>query len=133
MNKLSTLLQEIIDAGSNASLELNMSNWFCGTSCCACGDVAVARGYDNSNRDEKAMSFSEELGEACMEIFKGNWNLASSVFGAYDYDRYERARNSQVLSDEQLCHAHLLSNHNDREILHDYIRILIDISEKRTS
>jgi hypothetical protein len=150
MNTFSILLQEIIDAGSNSDFKLNMQDWFCGTSCCACGDVALKR-HSESNLDDilsksnsfsfmnydaissKAYSFSLDLRVECASVFSEEAScLAESVYMTDSFRRFKEAHMSNKLSAEELEHPHLTTEHSSREILHDYIRVLIKISEKET-
>jgi hypothetical protein len=131
MNKFSTLLQEIIDAGANATLELAMESWVCDTSCCACGDVAVAR--KSTDLVVGATKFAQQLRVACADVFDGCTNAAFSVYSASRTERVLYAEDSLLFNDEELNHSHLTSDNSDRRVLHDYLRILIEISEEKTS
>jgi hypothetical protein len=129
-----SLLQEIIDAGQISTIKLNMSDWHCGSSCCACGDVAVARSksLDVAVARSKSLEllkrsayvFSRELRAACSEVFQ-NITLAVSVYGQSYNSRYYQAVRSGLLTYEELKHPHLNTDHDDRKILNEYIRIVM--------
>ena len=124
MSKLIQLLEEIKAAGKEASLPLDMQYWYdCGTSCCACGDVAIARGSENVRDD--AEEFAWALNRACINIF-GNAYFVRSIYSANKLNRHVRAKRTKLFTKEELTHPHLNSDHHDREILHSYIDLCID-------
>lgn len=130
---LINLLEEIIKAGENATIPLDMDAWHCGTSCCACGDVAVFRDPDAGVYELVLLAerFSDDLDKECVAVF-GDWWLAWSVYLESAYHRREGARNSHELTTEELEHPHLTTDHNDREILHDYVRLIITKVKEKT-
>ena len=116
------LLQEMLDAGEEAILPLHMSIWHCGTACCLCGDVAIARNYhedDDGGLSVGAEAFSDELDD---ELGRG---LAESIYGSNDSMRLESVRELEFLNSEELEHEHLTINHHDRTIAHDYIKLIM--------
>lgn len=121
--KLRSLLQEMIDAGDKAILPLDMLSWHCGTSCCLCGDVAVARGK-NENYDAAARVFSDELDDSSFEVF-GYSYIASSIYTGAIQNRFLTATHSELLTKGELNHPHLNTDHSDRAIAHDYIRLIM--------
>jgi len=130
------LLEEIIQSGKDARLPLDMGIWvdnddnFCATSCCMCGDVAISRMSKKSQEidvdlaSEKATDFSDELDEACWDVF-GNSLLARSIYAGSSGAREERAYDSGLLTEEELKHPHLNYDHHSREIAYDYVRLVI--------
>jgi hypothetical protein len=143
MNKFSILLQEMIDAGKDSTLSLDLKYWFCGTSCCACGDVVLERAsLKELNREPmsvhsdfclKANDVALELRYACRAIFNGSDKLANSIYMSTKTFRLEEARDSGLLTEKALSHPHLNMQHSDRKILHDYIRLVIEKSEQWSS
>jgi hypothetical protein len=123
MNRLNKLFQEMIDAGQRKKLpSLNMTQWHCSTSCCSCGDVAIAR----NKRFPKsgAIEFSNELDDASKYLLD-EASTTESVYGAsYDF-RLCAAKLSSVLKVQDRNHPHLNCNHDVRAILHDYIRLVM--------
>lgn len=116
------LLQEMLDAGEKAILPLNMLSWHCGTACCLCGDVAIARNYHEDDDDElsvNALAFSDELDD---ELGCG---LAESIYGSDSSMRLESVIELEFLTSEELEHKHLTTNHYDRTIAHDYIKLIM--------
>jgi hypothetical protein len=130
MNEFSVLLQEIIDSGDREYPALNMVTWFCGSCCCACGDVAIARGA--IDKVAEAINFSSSLEIACSKIF-GNGSLAESVFYSSACGRKESYSLSSSITLKELAHPHLNIDHESRDILHDYVRLVMRLSEERTS
>lgn len=132
------LLLEIIEAGEGSNNELNMITWVgvpdneCGYSCCLCGDVAIKRDPQLGvrNLSNNALEFSHELDNACMKIF-GGWDLAESICRKNFFYRLDSAEDSGLLTKEELKHPHLNEDHNNREIAHDYIRLIIKKIEER--
>lgn len=123
---LINLLEEIIKAGKGAKIPLDMESWHCGTACCACGDVAALRNPDANKEDLSlwAEKFSADLDEKFTDVF-GDQCLAESIYLATASGRRHQAIGSYELTTEELEHPHLTTDHNDREILHDYIRLVI--------
>jgi len=120
------LLQEIIDSGQGATLPLNMGQWHCGTSCCLCGDVAVARNPDCDDADWiiAAKLFAHELDDASRDAFRG-YEIAESIYRPVASYRHESARLSCIFTDAELQHTHLNTDHSNRAIAHDWIRIVM--------
>ena len=123
------LLQEIIDAGQGAEIPLNMMTWHCGSACCLCGDVAAARYPDCDDDDDdwitEANVFAHELDDASNLAFGSPW-VALSVYasGRRKY-RLEYAERSGLFTPAELHHPHLTTDHHDRAIAHDWIRIVM--------
>jgi len=134
--KMIKLLEEIIQSGKDAKLPLDMGTWvdnddnFCATSCCMCGDVAIARMSKKSQEldidiaSDMAVDFSDELDEACRGIFWKS-SLARSIYAGSSGAREERAYDSGLLTEEELKHPHLNYDHHSREIAYDYVRLVI--------
>jgi hypothetical protein len=120
------LLQEIIDAGQGAELPLDMSVFHCGTACCLCGDVAAAR-YPNANAGEwedLASWFASDLCAASRELF-GKGGVAGSVYKFSGSIRRFCAKESGLFTRTELKHPHLTTDHHDRAIAHDWIRVVM--------
>lgn len=124
----------MIDAGEKSPLPLNMITWHCGTACCLCGDVALSRDWQGRGcYAGGARDFSYELDGSAYEVFN---NDASSVLSIYDVDSVGRlyyAKESKLLTEEELKHPHLNINHSDRKIAHDYIRLVMRKVDERYS
>jgi hypothetical protein len=120
------LLQEIIDAGQGAEIPLNMTVWHCGSACCLCGDVALARD-PNANPgewDDLAHFFAIELNAASLELF-GDEGAAGSVYRPNGATRRFCALYSGLFTRTELEHPHLTTDHHDRAIAHDWIRVVM--------
>lgn len=133
MNKydlLKSLLQEIIDAGQNRTIELDMAGWHCGTACCACGDVAEAREPKHHNLPNAASYFSDQLDNACRDVFRDR-SLSNSIWVSDAFDRWDYGEETNLLTNNELEHEHLTTDHHDREILHDYVRLVISKVDER--
>jgi hypothetical protein len=121
------LLQEIIDAGQGAEIPLDMGIFHCGTACCLCGDVAVAR-YPDCDDDAdwriEANLFSDELDDASRDAC-GGYDIADSICRSVASYRRESARLSCIFTEEELKHPHLTTDHHDRAIAHDWIRVVM--------
>ncbi len=119
------LLQEVLDAGDKAKLPLDMNEWYCGTSCCLCGDVALSRWPEGvETTKDAAASFSIELDQASLSTF-GIYAVAESIYLSGAHDRLESAEMSGIFTSEDLKHPHLTTNHSDRAIAHDYVRLIM--------
>ena len=88
----------------------------------------MARGRKDLGPEAKL--FSYELNRASEKCL-GNFHFASSLYLPTSGSRILRAKDSDLLTDEELKHPHLNSDHSDREILHDYIRLVIRKCEER--
>lgn len=135
--KLKALLQEMIDSGKEATLPLNMRHWYCETACCLCGDVALSRCEgevfffeDSAALEEAAEDFSHTLNLASWEVFRTS-DLSRSIYDASSEVRLNDAMHSNLLTDDELKHPHLNSDHSEREIAHDYIRLIIKKVEEK--
>jgi hypothetical protein len=120
------LLQEIIDAGQGAELPLDMTTWHCGSACCLCGDVALARNPKANAGEWEAMasSFASDLYAASRKLF-GKGGVAGSVYKPIGSIRRFCAKESGLFTRTELKHPHLTTNHHDRAIAHDWIRIVM--------
>jgi hypothetical protein len=121
------LLQEIIDAGQGAELPLDMTTWHCGSACCLCGDVAIRRlgeGCHHEDYSLKASRFSRRLQDASRDAL-GTCDAASAIFEIDAPLRIEKAKSSGLFTDAELQHPHLTTNHHDRAIAHDWIRVVM--------
>lgn len=116
------LLQEILDAGKNTKIPLDMGEWHCGTACCLCGDVAEARNVNNITY--KALEFSNELDAASIHVF-GDDLVAGAIYRSTRKSRLLAAKYSHVFTEEELDHPHLTTDHNDRAIAHDFVRLVM--------
>jgi hypothetical protein len=127
--QLIKLLKEIIEAGKDTENNLDMFNWYCGTSCCLCGDWALYKS-NKGNIENRAMYLSQELDDL-MNQFLNSTGLvnkrvdAESVWGQYARDRYISAEDLNIFSEKELEHEHLTLDHSDRDIAHDFILVLI--------
>jgi hypothetical protein len=134
------LLQEMIDAGKEPLLPLEMKDWVtmesntgadevCGTSCCLCGDVGILQAsrsgsYTMEEAAELAFSFSLDLDDYSEEMFE-TIGVAESIYSSDSEQRLDAAEVSDIFTEEELQHPHLTTNHHDREIAHDYIRLVM--------
>ena len=121
------LLQEIIDAGQGAELPLDMGVFHCGTACCLCGDVAIRRLGAGCHHDEysrEALSFSRRLMDASRAAL-GTCAAASAIFERDAPLRIEKAKSSGLFTEAELKHPHLTTDHHDRAIAHDWIRVVM--------
>jgi hypothetical protein len=120
------LLQEIIDAGQGAEIPLNMKAWHCGSACCLCGDVAVARNPNVNAGAWEAMasSFASDLYAASRKLF-GEGDAAGSVYRPSSSIRRLCAKESGLFTRTELKHPHLTTDHHDRAIAHDWVRIVM--------
>lgn len=139
-NNFKELLQEIIDAGKDSKLPLKMYLYVsydtatynerdkinCGTACCLCGDVAISRIPDGSFSDVMSESsyFASRLDGASIGVF-GDSHVSESIWSSTRAERLFSAEDSYVFTDEELKHPHLTTEHNDRDIAHDYIRLIM--------
>ena len=124
---MKALLQEIIDAGNlNKDMSLSMEVWHCGSSCCACGDVAVMRDKAAGVVDlsDAASAFAAELDQAAIKMF-GNRAIDAAVYGPDADSRCYDATVAGLFTESELEHPHLNQDHNNREILHDFVRLLM--------
>lgn len=121
------LLQEILDAGQEATLPLDMSDWYCGTAACLCGDVGISRSVSDSIDAiiDAASGFSDEL-DVASELVFGSESMAASIYSIHSGHRHHCALESGVFSLEELNHPHLTTDHNSREIAHDYVRLVME-------
>lgn len=107
---------------------LNMSTWICGSSCCLCGDVIIARdayslgGYKYIR--DNAIIFSNQLDEAAVQLF-GAGEVALSIYAENARRRLCSAKDSKLLTPKQLNHPHLQEEHSNRTIAIDYMENVI--------
>ena len=134
-DKIINLLIEIVEAGTYTLTKLDMATWHTGITCCLSGDVAEQRllgdvnqrplPFSNSDDMQQALSdeailFEEYLRLYCEELF-GSDALVQSVLSSDIDERRGWAFDTGLLTVKQLYHPHLATDHNDREIVHDYI------------
>lgn len=125
------LLEEIITAGEAAAIPLDMRQWIreenkCLTACCMCGDVAIARGPE-LNLYLAADSFASDLDDALAEAFGVSEEfVAECIYGFASSARLASAEESDIFQTPELDHPHLTTDHNDRSIAHDFVRLMIN-------
>lgn len=135
MSKLKELLQEMLEAGETPVVPLDMLHWACETSCCLCGDVAAAREkvenkndlryeYLNRQLDMKAEEVSWEIEDAAAEELGTAW-ASDAIYNGSQVGRLDAARTAGIFTDEELDHPHLTTDHHDRAIAHDFIRLVM--------
>lgn len=127
------LLLEMIEAGNNTNKDLLMSEFVnsCGTACCLCGDLGLKRANGNADRAHtESIDIFRELTDSSREQFGESW-VGLSIAAGYVYLREEYAKASGIFTEEELKHPHLTTDHNDRDIAHDYIRLVISKIEEK--
>jgi len=126
------LLEEIITAGEAAVIPLDMRQWIleenkCRTACCMCGDVAIARTPNDDTAYLVADSFAAELDDAIAEVFGVSEEFsAECIYGFEAKARLASAEESDIFQTQELTHSHLTTDHNDRAIAHDFVRLMIN-------
>lgn len=129
VNKFIDLIDEAVAALSGSNLNFDMRNYVnsCGTAVCICGDIVMHRQRNKPfNRDSVvggAASIAHEFSRLSIELF-GEADLGRSIWSANAKYRYSFACDSQLLSQRELQHLHLTTDHYDRSIAISYLELV---------